>query len=152
MSDAHQTEHEPLSVLLVDDEENILKALQRLLMDEDDIEIVTATSGEEGLKLLPDLSGLGVIVSDQRMPGMQGSEFLARVQELYPETVRILLTGHATMEAAIHAVNAGGYTVSSPNHGKIWKSGSPSARRLKNKIWKRKTGACSRPSVSRLWR
>jgi len=76
MNHLQQPEQEPLSVLLVDDEENILKSLQRLLMDEEDIEIVTATSGEEGSRLLPTLANLGVIVSDQRMPEMSGEMFL----------------------------------------------------------------------------
>jgi response regulator RpfG family c-di-GMP phosphodiesterase len=108
MSDLQQTEHEPLSVLLVDDEENILRSLQRLLMDEDDIEVVTATSGEEGLKLLPGLANLGVIVSDQRMPGMTGALFLEKARTITPDASRIILTGYADVSAAVDAINKGG--------------------------------------------
>ena len=64
-----------VTVLLVDDEENILRALQRLLMDED-IEVLTAASGEQGLAVLRDAENVGLIISDQRMPGMNGAEFL----------------------------------------------------------------------------
>jgi len=108
MNDSQQIELEPLSVLLVDDEDNILRALQRLFMDEDDLEIVTATSGEEGLKLLPDLSNLGVIVSDQRMPGMTGAQFLEKARTIAPDALRIILTGYADVSAAVDAINKGG--------------------------------------------
>ena len=66
-----------ITVLLVDDEENILKALRRLLLDED-FDIETATSGEVALQKLQTLDNVGLIVSDQRMPGMNGAEFLGR--------------------------------------------------------------------------
>jgi two-component system, probable response regulator PhcQ len=93
-------------ILLVDDEINILSALSRALFDED-YEIETRTNAEDALAAMGQLR-FKVVISDECMVGMQGSEFLARVQELYPETIRILLTGHATLEAAIQAVNAGG--------------------------------------------
>lgn len=102
------TEQETLSVLLVDDEENILRSLQRLLLDEDDIEVVTATSGEEALQLLPGLADLGVILSDQRMPGMSGALFLEKAREIRPDAVRIILTGYADVAAAVDAINKGG--------------------------------------------
>ncbi len=108
MSDVQQTEREPVSVLLVDDEENILKSIQRLLMDEEDIEITTATSGEEGLKLLPGLTNLGLIVSDQRMPGMGGAQFLEKARDIKPDASRIILTGYADVTAAVDAINKGG--------------------------------------------
>jgi len=108
MSDAVQTEHEPVTVLLVDDEENILRSIQRLLMDEEDVEIVTATSGEEGLKLIPGLTNLGLIVSDQRMPGMTGALFLEKAREITPDASRIILTGYADVTAAVDAINKGG--------------------------------------------
>jgi response regulator RpfG family c-di-GMP phosphodiesterase len=97
----------PITVLLVDDEENILKALQRLLMDED-IEIETATSGEAGLEKLRTLTNVGLIISDQRMPGMNGAEFLGRSQEIAPLALRILLTGYSDITATIEAINRGG--------------------------------------------
>jgi len=108
MSGTEQTENEPVSILLVGDEENILRALQRLLMDEENIEITTATSGEEGLKLLPSLTNLGLIVSDQRMPGMTGALFLEKARDINPDASRIILTGYADVTAAVDAINKGG--------------------------------------------
>lgn len=93
-------------ILIVDDEANVLSALNRALFEEP-YQILTETSAEGALENMK-LHSFKVVISDERMTGMQGSEFLARVQELYPETVRILLTGHATLEAAIKAVNQGG--------------------------------------------
>lgn len=92
-------------ILLVDDEANVLAALNRALFEEP-YEIRTATSGEQALEIMRSC-GFKAVISDERMIGMQGSEFLAQVKELYPETVRILLTGHATLEAAMKAVNQG---------------------------------------------
>lgn len=96
-----------LTVLLVDDEENILRALERLLMDEE-FTIVTATSGEEGLRQLATLEQVALIVSDQRMPGMGGAEFLSRTREITPDAVRMILTGYADVNAAMDAINKGG--------------------------------------------
>jgi len=92
-------------ILLVDDEENVLAALNRALFEEP-YEIRTFTSGEQALEIMQDCS-FKAVISDERMIGMQGSEFLSQVREHYPETVRILLTGHATLEAAMKAVNQG---------------------------------------------
>lgn len=100
-------EQQRITVLLVDDEENILKALQRLLMDED-FDIETATSGEAALEKLRTLDNVGLIVSDQRMPGMNGAEFLGRSQEYAPHAQRILLTGYSDINATIEAINRGG--------------------------------------------
>jgi response regulator RpfG family c-di-GMP phosphodiesterase len=107
VSDVQLTEPVPVSVLLVDDEENILRSLQRLLMDEE-FEIVTATSGEIALEKLKTLENVGLIVSDQRMPGMSGAEFLGRSQEFAPFAQRILLTGYSDIGATIDAINRGG--------------------------------------------
>lgn len=96
-----------ITVLLVDDEENILRSLQRLLMDED-FDIETATSGEAALEKLQSLDNVGLIVSDQRMPGMYGAEFLGRSQEYAPHAQRILLTGYSDITATIEAINKGG--------------------------------------------
>lgn len=96
-----------LTVLLVDDEENILRSLQRLLMDED-FEVVTASSGEAALERLSGLVNVGLIVSDQRMPGMNGAEFLGRSREMAPDAQRILLTGYSDINATIDAINRGG--------------------------------------------
>lgn len=98
-----------ITVLLVDDEANILQALQRLLRRET-FRIVTATSGNEALKLLAQLSNVALIVSDQRMPQMNGAELLKRSRELAPEAIRILLTGYSDLGDAVDAVNMGGIT------------------------------------------
>lgn len=108
MSDGQIIDERPVSILLVDDEENILRAIQRLLMDEEGIEITTATSGEEGLSIVPTLANLGVIVSDQRMPGMGGAEFLEKAREINADASRIILTGYADVTAAVDAINKGG--------------------------------------------
>ncbi|HPX62478.1 MAG TPA: response regulator [Deltaproteobacteria bacterium] len=92
-------------ILLVDDETNVLTAISRALFDEP-FEIITATSAEKALEML-DSNSFKVVISDERMPGMQGSEFLEQVRQLYPQTIRIMLTGHATIEAAMAAVNKG---------------------------------------------
>lgn len=94
-------------ILFVDDEENILKSLQRLTMDET-FETETATSGEEGLQKLTRLAPVALIVSDQRMPGMNGAEFLAQSRELAPDAIRMLLTGYSDITAAADAINKGG--------------------------------------------
>ena len=88
-------------ILCVDDERKILRALKHFLRQKAD-RILTATSGEEGLALL-EKHAPGVIVSDMRMPGMNGAEFLNRVLDFAPHTFRILLTGHADIEAAMRA-------------------------------------------------
>ena len=92
-------------ILCVDGEREILSALRRFLRQKAD-RILTANSGEEGLELL-EAHAPGVIVSDLRIPGMNGTEFLNRVLEFAPHTFRILLSGHADMEAAISAFNKG---------------------------------------------
>lgn len=100
-------DEQAVTVLFVDDEENILRALKRLMMDEDFL-VETATSGEDGLEKLRELENVGLIVSDQRMPGMSGAEFLGRSQEFAPFAQRILLTGYSDINATIDAINKGG--------------------------------------------
>jgi len=92
-------------ILLVDDEVNVLSSLTRALFDEP-YEVTCAKSGEEALELIA-ATPFKLVISDERMIGMQGSELLAIIKEQYPHTVRILLTGHATLEAAMKAVNQG---------------------------------------------
>ncbi|MBS1852994.1 MAG: response regulator [Acidobacteria bacterium] len=92
-------------ILLVDDEPSILQGYQRLLRNE--FELETASSGEEALKTLSHHGPFAVVVSDMRMPGMDGIQFLAKVKRKEPETIRIMLTGHADIETAVHAVNEG---------------------------------------------
>lgn len=94
-------------ILFVDDEENILHSLQRLFMDEE-VEVFTASSGAEGLEILARETGVGVIVSDQRMPEMTGVDFLEKSKAVSPQSIRMLLTGYADVNAAIDAINRGG--------------------------------------------
>lgn len=93
------------TILLVDDEPHVLKALNRCLLDEG-YEIITATGGEEALGIAQ-ARPFKVVISDERMPGMCGSEFLSLMHLRHPQTVRMLLTGHASIEAAMKAVNQG---------------------------------------------
>lgn len=93
-------------ILFVDDEPHITAALVRSLRQEP-YKIFTATSAHEGLELLAE-HDIQVIVSDEQMPGMCGSEFLAEVRVRYPETIRMILTGQASLDATIRAINEGG--------------------------------------------
>jgi diguanylate cyclase (GGDEF)-like protein/PAS domain S-box-containing protein len=93
------------TLLLVDDEPDILNALKRLLR-RSGYRILTATSGADALELLG-LNDVQVILSDQRMPQMSGTEFLSRVKELYPNTVRMVLTGHSDLASVTGAINRG---------------------------------------------
>ena len=92
-------------ILFVDDELRILQAFERQLRKR--FSIRTAESAQEALKILEVDGPCAVIVSDMWMPGMDGIELLARVKNLYPDTVRIMLTGNADQETAIEAVNCG---------------------------------------------
>ena len=74
----------PMSILFVDDEKNVLQSLRRLFMDHD-YEIILANSGEEALDVLKNNHDIGLIVSDQRMPGLSGVDFLAKAKELRAE-------------------------------------------------------------------
>lgn len=92
-------------ILFVDDESSVLEGLQRILHRRFDIR--TAISGGEGLVAIERDGPFAVVVSDMRMPGMNGADFLAEVRKRAPETVRMLLTGHADLHSAIDAVNRG---------------------------------------------
>jgi response regulator RpfG family c-di-GMP phosphodiesterase len=97
----------PHTLLLVDDEASILKSLTRLFRKEG-YEILTAGGGAEALeKLAPVAGGISLIISDQRMPGMTGSQFLEHAVGLAPHAMRFILTGYADLEAVIAAVNKG---------------------------------------------
>jgi response regulator RpfG family c-di-GMP phosphodiesterase len=91
--------------MLVDDEPRILSGLRRALRGER-FEVVTATSGAEALSKMA-IEPVDAVVSDHDMPGMTGTEFLTKVCETYPSTVRFILTGKATLDMAIKAVNEG---------------------------------------------
>ena len=93
------------SILFVDDEQNILNSLVRLLRNED-YKVLTALSGTEGLKVIEE-NDISLVVSDYMMPGMTGVDFLIKVKEMSPDTIRIMLTGRADLEATINAINKG---------------------------------------------
>jgi len=95
------------TILIVDDEEPILNSLKRVLQNES-LQILTASSGAEGLTLLKDAANpVALIISDQRMPEMTGSQFLEQAKDHSPDTIRFLLTGYSDMDALIDAVNRG---------------------------------------------
>lgn len=97
---------EQIKILCVDDEANVLRALQRIFLD-DDYEIVTAGSGEDGLKILEETGPFQVVISDYRMPTTNGVEFLKSVYQCWPDTVRIILSGYADAGAIVSAINEG---------------------------------------------
>lgn len=97
---------EPVRILCVDDEVPILKAMKRLFMDSG-YEILTASSGGEGLDILSDTRPIQVVVSDYRMPGMNGVEFLQEVRRECPDTIRIVLSGYADTASVVSAINEG---------------------------------------------
>ena len=92
-------------ILFVDDEQNILEAFKRQLRKR--FRFDTALGAEAGLKALKEKGPYAVVVSDLRMPKMDGIQFLRRTKELSPETVRMMLSGHADLTNAINAVNEG---------------------------------------------
>jgi two-component system probable response regulator PhcQ len=92
-------------LLLVDDEPNLTSALVRSL-DRSQFEIFTADSANQGLLILAG-HDIDVVVSDERMPGMTGSQFLSEVRKRWPNTIRMILSGQADLEAAVRAINEG---------------------------------------------
>ncbi len=95
------------TLLFVDDEKSITKALHRLFR-KDGYHIFTASSGMEGLELLEKAERpVSLIISDQRMPGMNGAQFLEKAKKIFPDAVRFLLTGYSDMDAVVEAVNKG---------------------------------------------
>jgi response regulator RpfG family c-di-GMP phosphodiesterase len=96
-----------ITILCVDDEANILSSLKRLFRPEG-YRILTAGGGREGLELLEAEQGqVDLVISDMRMPEMDGAHFLAEVCKKWPEITRILLTGFAEVETTIRAINEG---------------------------------------------
>ena len=92
-------------VLFVDDEPNVLDGIRRQLRNRVDLE--TATSASAGLDIIRQQGPFAVVVSDMRMPEMDGARFLAKVNEISPQTVRMVLSGQADLESTIAAVNEG---------------------------------------------
>jgi response regulator RpfG family c-di-GMP phosphodiesterase len=95
----------PARVLFVDDEPNVLASARRQFRK--DFEVHTAASGPAGLEVLASAGPFAVVVSDMRMPGMNGAEFLAGARRIAPDTVRMILSGQSDLDAAIAAVNDG---------------------------------------------
>jgi two-component system, probable response regulator PhcQ len=93
------------SILLVDDETHVTDALSRHFPKQR-YQVLRADSAAEAYGLL-DRHQVDVVVSDERMPGQSGSEFLANVRRRFPKTIRIILSGQASLEAAIRAINEG---------------------------------------------
>ncbi len=89
------------TILFVDDEANILRAISRLLRHEP-LNVLTASGSDEALALLED-HPTQVVVSDQRMPDMNGADLLAMVRERHPDVVRMMLTGYTEMDVAVEA-------------------------------------------------
>jgi DNA-binding NtrC family response regulator len=95
----------PCGILLVDDEYPVTEALKRAL-HKDDYQVHCAFSAQEALDILSD-EKIDVVVSDEMMPGMLGSDLLGIVCAQYPETIRIILTGHPNLDSALRAINKG---------------------------------------------
>lgn len=92
-------------ILFVDDDENILLSYRRKLRKT--ANIYTANGGEAGLQMIKKEGPFAVVISDMRMPKMNGAEFLSKVKSLSPDSVRIILTGQSDMDSAIEAINNG---------------------------------------------
>lgn len=96
---------EEIKILCVDDEPNVLNALKRLFLDEN-FSILTASSAQDGLGIL-EQEDVQIVVSDYRMPNMNGVEFLREVYKRWPDTVRIVLSGYADASSIVAAINEG---------------------------------------------
>ena len=94
-----------MTLLLVDDESNVLSAIRRVLRHEN-YRILTASSGQEALALLAQ-HPVGVILTDQRMPGMSGTELLSRARQMHPKAIRMVLSGYTALDSLAEAINRG---------------------------------------------
>ncbi len=97
--------HSKPKMLVVDDEPQILESLSQLF--ESEFNVLTATDGAIGLSLIQHNPDTAIVISDQRMPGMKGVEFLKNVKQFSPDSMRILLTGYADLDAVLDSVNVG---------------------------------------------
>ena len=97
----------PAALLFVDDEPNILNAIKRVFRGRTEYRVFTAGSGAEALRVL-EQEAVGVVISDMRMPEMDGAKFLEQVRTRWPDTVRLLLTGYADVTSTVSALNQGG--------------------------------------------
>ena len=94
------------TILIVDDQESV-RDMMLTFLGRQAYRVLAAESAPAALELLA-REPVDVIITDERMPGMTGTELLARTRRLYPDTIRMVLTGHADLEAAIRAINEGG--------------------------------------------
>ncbi len=92
-------------VLFIDDDPNVLSALKRIFQRKD-YTVLTCLDGNHGIKVLAE-NDVAVVVVDQRMPGQSGIEVLRKVQDISPDTIRVMLTGHIDVELALDATNRG---------------------------------------------
>ncbi len=93
------------TLLFVDDEEGVLRAMRRIFLDEN-YQVLTARDAREALQIM-ESRPVQLVVSDHRMPGMSGAQLLKEIKERWPETIRIMLTGHADVHSIMGAVNEG---------------------------------------------
>ncbi len=100
-----QGNEDKLRLMVVDDEPDNLDLLYRTFRR--DFEVLKASSGPNALQILEREGEMGIIISDQRMPGMNGTEFLSKTVERYPDTIRIVLTGYTDVEDLVDAINTG---------------------------------------------
>ena len=101
-------ENEPPSILVVDDETYILRSMRRLFIDEENFDIITASSGQEALRVLENRHNIFLIISDMCMPGMNGVELFEKTRKIVPDAMRVLLTGYSDITNAVTAINKGG--------------------------------------------
>jgi len=91
-------------ILIVDDEPHILSSLKRILESEDK-EVFIAKDAEAGWAILQEKGEVELVISDNKLPGMLGIDFLIKVKRLYPDTIRILITGYPDLNSAMDAIN-----------------------------------------------
>jgi type II secretory ATPase GspE/PulE/Tfp pilus assembly ATPase PilB-like protein/FixJ family two-component response regulator len=96
---------ERFTLLFVDDEESVLHALRRIFLEEN-YEVRLARTAEDAIRVL-EADTVHLVVTDHRMPGMTGAQFLREVKRRWPETIRIMLTGYADVQSILGAVNEG---------------------------------------------
>jgi DNA-binding NtrC family response regulator len=93
------------TILLVDDEPNVTASLARYLHQEP-FRVLRAESAREAIDILKQET-IDVVISDERMPGVSGTELLGHLQRIHPDVIRMILTGHASLESALKAINEG---------------------------------------------
>ena len=93
-------------ILFVDDEVNALSAFKRLFFIDNDIEVYTAKNGSEALNIL-NCNEIDLVVSDMRMPQLNGNDFLKYLKDKYPNVLRIMLTAYADVPTTLEAINKG---------------------------------------------